>query len=230
MLKMDSFQKFEKEHVQFRHPFTMTVSGSTGSGKSEWIMRLLRHLNTMISGGPVGRVLYAYGELNGNVLKLQREGRVGNVPITVHNGVPTEEQIRQMARADKLLVILDDLMVGLSQQFLDVLFTRGSHNWGVSVVLVTQHLFSKELRVARNNSHYLVLMRNPAGELQVRTLATQLFPSRVPYFMEAYRDACAKNFGYLLVDLHPAGQEALRLRTHIYVDEDEGPTIVYMPK
>uniref|UniRef100_A0A183BRD5 ATP-binding protein n=1 Tax=Globodera pallida TaxID=36090 RepID=A0A183BRD5_GLOPA len=58
-------------------------------------------------------------------------------------------------------------MVGMGQQFLDTVFTRGSHNWGMSVVLVTQHLFAKELRVARNNSHYLVLMRNPAGALQV---------------------------------------------------------------
>ncbi|KAI3417810.1 hypothetical protein GPALN_012085 [Globodera pallida] len=56
----------------------------------------------------------------------------------------------------------------MGQQFLDTVFTRGSHNWGMSVVLVTQHLFAKELRVARNNSHYLVLMRNPAGALQMR--------------------------------------------------------------
>ncbi|KAL3069616.1 hypothetical protein niasHT_036408 [Heterodera trifolii] len=91
----------------------------------------------------------------------------------------------------------------MSQQYLDALFTRGSHNWGVSVILVTQHLFNKELRVSRTNSHYLVLMRNPAGALQIRTIATHLFPSRTAYFMEAYRDACAKNFGYLLVDMHP---------------------------
>uniref|UniRef100_A0A183CQS6 DUF4477 domain-containing protein n=1 Tax=Globodera pallida TaxID=36090 RepID=A0A183CQS6_GLOPA len=45
------------------------------------------------------------------------------------------------------------------------------------VVLLTQHMFTRELRIARNNCHYLVLMRNPAGALQVRTLGTQLLPA-----------------------------------------------------
>ncbi|KAL3089110.1 hypothetical protein niasHT_023574 [Heterodera trifolii] len=101
----------------------------------------------------------------------------------------------------------------MSQQYLDALFTRGSHNWGVSVILVTQHLFNKELRVARTNSHYLVLMRNPAGALQIRTIATHLFPSRTAHFIEAYRDACAKNFGYLLVDMHPETRNESFLET-----------------
>jgi hypothetical protein len=144
----------------------------------------------------------------------------------VHSGVPSAEQVRDCAKKEKLLLILDDLVVGMSQQYLDALFTRGSHNWGVSVILVTQHLFNKELRVSRTNSHYLVLMRNPAGALQIRTIATHLFPSRTAYFMEAYRDACAKNFGYLLVDMHPESPEIIRLRTHIY-DQNK---IAYIPK
>uniref|UniRef100_A0A914I0M2 Zona occludens toxin N-terminal domain-containing protein n=1 Tax=Globodera rostochiensis TaxID=31243 RepID=A0A914I0M2_GLORO len=148
----------------------MIVSGSTGSGKSEWIMRLLRNFDKM------------------------RAGKIGSVPVTVHNGVPTEEQIRERAKLGRMLLIFDDLVVGMNRHFLDTLFTRGSHNWGVSVILVTQHLFTKELRIARNNIHYLLLMRNPA---------------------EAYRDACAKNFGYLLVDMHQESSEALRLRTHM---------------
>ncbi|KAL3085413.1 hypothetical protein niasHT_036145 [Heterodera trifolii] len=199
---MDSFPNIDHVDLQFRHPFTMIVSGSTGSGKSEWVMRLLHNLEKMIST-PIERVIYGYGELNTNILNLQRTGKIGNVPVTVHSGVPSAEQVRDCAKKEKLLLILDDLVVGMSQQYLDALFTRGSHNWGVSVILVTQHLFNKELRVSRTNSHYLVLMRNPAGALQIRTIATHLFPSRTAYFMEAYRDACAKNFGYLLVDMHP---------------------------
>ena len=57
------------------------------------------------------------------------------------------------------------LDAGCARRYLDVLFTRGSHNWRVSVILLTQHLFTRELHIAHNNSHYLVLMRNPAGAL-----------------------------------------------------------------
>ena len=54
------------------------------------------------------------------------------------------------------------------------------------MVLVTQH-FGKELRIARNNAHYIVLLRNPAGALQIRNIANQMFPGKHGYFMEAYR-------------------------------------------
>lgn len=123
--------------------------------------------------------------------------------------------------------ILDDLMVGMRSDFLDVLFTRGSHNWGVSVILVTQNLFNKEMRTARANSHYIVLMRNPAGALQIRNLAIQIFPSLVPFFMESYRDATQEKFSYLVIDNHPNGEEDERLKTNIY--PDKWP-IFYIPK
>ena len=207
----------------------MIVSGSTGSGKSEWVMRFLNNLSTLVSP-EIGQIMYCYGELNSNVLNLQRSGKIEHIPVFVHNGVPPEEMVRERAKKQqKMLLVLDDLVVGVAQHYLDTLFTRGSHNWGVSVILVTQHLFNKELRVARSNSHYLVLMRNPAGQLQIRTLATHLFPGRTAHFMEAYRDACGKNFGYLLVDMHPSSPEALRLRTHIY-GENGGLVTVYKAK
>lgn len=222
------------EQTRLRHPFTMIVSGSTGSGKSVWIQRLLSHLPYMVGGGGIGCVLYCYGEVNNHILEMQRRGMVGNARVQVHKGIPRggEEFIREKAnqmRNGHLLVVLDDLMVGMEQPFLDALFTKGSHNWGVSVILVTQHLFSRELRVARNNAHYLVLMRNPAGALQVRNLAVQLFPGQSAYFMQAYRDATKDNFGYLLVDMHPSTPNILRLRAYIYPD-DERPMTVYVAK
>jgi hypothetical protein len=185
-------------------------------------------------------VLYCYGELNANVMRLQQQaakrefGKTDDAEdsgwdLEVHNGVPEQEHVQRLANGcgGRLLLVLDDLMVGLRASFLDILFTRGSHNWGCSVVLITQHLFaSRELRVARNNSHYIVLMRNPVGALQVRNLASQLFPGTQHYFMDAYADATSEPYGYLLIDMHPETVDAFRLRTHIYPGE---VSIVYMP-
>nr|CAD2188769.1 unnamed protein product [Meloidogyne enterolobii]CAD2201837.1 unnamed protein product [Meloidogyne enterolobii] len=233
---MEGFETIDFIHTCFKHPFTMIVSGSTGSGKSEWVKKFLKNLTEMVRGNKnISMVLYCYGELNKNILEMQRSGFVdkGRTRVNVHNGVPNggEDFIHSQAIQSNgsLLLILDDLMVGIDQRLLDTIFTRGSHNWGVSVILITQHLFSKELRIARNNSHYLLLMRNPAGALQIRTLATQLFPSRIKYFLEAYANATKQTFGYLLVDVHPSTPELLRLRTHIYQNENENP-IIYLPK
>ncbi len=214
----------------FKHPFTAVLSGSTGSGKTEWMMRFLQHIDALVDNPP-RRILYCYGELNERVLALQRGEHVSSgTQMETHSGLPSEEFVRKRGIESNasLLLVLDDLMVGMDGQLLDTLFTRGSHNWGVSVVLITQHLFARELRTARNNSHYLILMRNPAGELQVRNLATQLFPHRGAYFLEAYRDATREMFSYLIVDVHPSTEEAHRLKTHIY--PDERPVIVYVPR
>jgi hypothetical protein len=210
------------ESPKFHHPFTMVVSGGTGSGKTRWLMRFLEHSDEMCDMQLT--IFYCYGEANEYTLELENRGGV-----KTNQGVPSEHQIKYeaMKSGGKLLLVLDDLLLNLKSTFLDTLFTKGSHNWNVSVVLVTQHLFAKELRTARNNAHYVVLMRNLAGELQARNIGVQLFPKRLPYFMEAYSDATRDNYSYLLIDMHPKTDDKLRLRTYIFPGEI---TIVYIAK
>ena len=224
----------------FRHPFTMIVSGSTGSGKTVWVMRLISNLNSVIENGEnsgalaIDTILYCYGALNSNVMELKRRESLtagkASIKILTYSGVPNEELIRKEAEPRRrLLLVLDDLMVSAKSAFLDTLFTLGSHNWGVSVVLVTQHLFSKELRIARNNAHYIVLLRNPAGALQIRNIAHQLFPGKNGHFMEAYTDATARPYSYLLIDMHPNTDQDMRLRSCIFPSEG-AYSVIYVPK
>ena len=214
---------YEIATEMFRHPFTMVLSGSTGSGKTQWLRRFLEHRTALVEPTPE-YVLYCYVELNPTVLALEHQPGV-----ETYYGVPDEVYIRAAReRHGRLLLVLDDLMVNLKADYLATVFTRGSHNWDVSVVLVTQHTFSKEIKTARNNAHYLVLMRNPAGALQVRTIASQLFPTASRYFMEAYKDATRRPFSYLVVDMHPQTPDAHRLKTHIYPDDEA--CIIYVAK
>lgn len=207
------------QEAPFRHPFTLLLTGGTGSGKTEWVKRFIQCRAALISP-KITRVLYCYGELNESVMQLQST-------CETFNGVPTEEYLKSHAAKNNLLVVFDDLMLNIKAAFLDALFTKISHNANISVVFMTQHLFTKELRVARNNAHYVVLMRNAAGELQVRNFGAQIFPNKLPYFMEAYKDATKELFTYLMVDLHPSTPPHLRLKTRIYPDE---MCIVYVPK
>ena len=227
---------------KFIHPFTMIISGSTGSGKTEWLMHFLLSAQELIDPCPLA-ILYCYGESNANTDKLSQHSTLATlhrntnhastsgseIRLHTHGGVPDEGLIKTEAAKyhGKLLLILDDLLVNLRSAYLDPLFTRSSHNWGCSVILVTQHLFSKEIKTARCNAHYLCLMRNPAGEPQIRNIALQCFPLQHRYFMEAYRDATRQNFSYLLVDMHPRTDDRLRLRTKIFPGEE---CVVYIPK
>jgi hypothetical protein len=168
---------------------------------------------------PSSHIMYYYSEINDDIIELKKGG------IEVYNGVPNKEEI--LLRPRGLLLILDDLLSEISPEFLDQIFTRGSHHWGVSVILVTQNLFDKKIKVARTNSHYIILMKNPQGMLQIKTLASQLFTGQVPYFMEAYNDAVQqKNFGYILISMSPRTKDEYRLSTNVFPGEK---TIIYLP-
>lgn len=192
----------------FNAPFTMIISGATGSGKTQWLMRFLKHYHSMIEPQ---KVLYCYSEMNSSILALKGKG------VETFKGIPDVETIKNQEKP--LLIILDDLMLNMGNDFLDMLFTRGSHNWNVNVVFVTQSLYGKNFRTARANAHYLVLMRNPSGILQTKTVGSQLFPRQLNYFMDSFNDATSKPFSYLVVNMHPNAEQNLRLTSKIFPDE-----------
>lgn len=92
---------------------------------------------------------------------------------------------------------------------------------------MSQNLFEKKIKVARQNAQYLVLMRSPNSALSVRNIGVQLFPGRLNYFLSAYRQATDRAYGYLLIDMHTSSDNLLRLRTNIFKEEE---TIIFIPK
>jgi hypothetical protein len=201
----------------FSSPFTMILCGATGSGKTQWLMKFLKNYSDIIEPPP-NKILYCYGEMNESIINLKNKG------IETFNGMPDQEMLQ--AQQKPLLLILDDLMLNVNSDFLDLLFTRGSHNWNVSVIFVTQSLYGRNIKTARANAHYLVLMRNPSAQLHVRTTGSQLFPRRLNYFMKSYNDATKQPYSYLLINMHPNATENLRLTSNIFPGEE---TSIYLP-
>ena len=206
----------------FKAPFTCIVSGCSGSGKTTFVERVLKNRAELINPAPTN-VLYCFGELTPKILKWRHQQQLG---ITVHYGFPTEEIIKSMT--PNLLLVLDDLLTDLEEniKLVNKLFIRGSHHWNLSVILITQNIYDKSLRLLRLNSHYLVLLRNPQGQDQVRTLAHQMYPEKRKYFLESYANATSKQFSYLLIDIHPETPDLRRLSTNIFSGEIR---IYYIP-
>ena len=208
--------------LSFKFPFTCVISGPTRSGKTEWTKRLVKHASVLISPPP-HKIFWCYGEWQDSYNDL--------VPLGVQfvEGIP-ELSMLQSNKQERKLVICDDLMQALSKEKnndLVSLFCRGSHHWNVGVIHIVQNLFFNNLRTARVNSHYLVLLKNPSDRLQVMNLARQLYPGQQKFFLEAFNDACSEPYGYILVDNEPTTPDEMRLRTCVFPGE---MAYVYTPK
>ena len=100
------------------------------------------------------------------------------------------------------------------------LFTKGSHHNNLSVIFITQNLFHRGQREISLNSNYIVIFKNPRDRAQIRHLARQLCPENPKFLQEAYSDAVAKPFHYLLLDLKQDTPENCRYRACIFPDDE----------
>ena len=102
------------------------------------------------------------------------------------------------------------------------LFTKGSHHRNNTVVYIVQNVFDKgkvHMTISLN-SHYMVLFKNPRDEGQLRSLAQQVFPTKVKIFMDSLLEATKKDHGYLVLDLHHLTPDPVRVRTSIFKSDE----------
>lgn len=213
-------QIFEIKDLKLHLPFSLIISGPSSSGKSSFLLRFIKQVQELVDPPPKS-ILYCYGEYSSAVPTLQKAG------IGIYSGVPTEEIIQKQTKP--ALIILDDLLYSINERYLSELTTKKSHHQNFGFIFVTQNLFEKKLKVARQNSMYFVLMRAPNSALAIRNLGQQLFPRQLDFFLESYRYATKEPYSYLFIDLHPSSDPALRLRANIFKDDDN-PYIIFIPK
>ena len=122
------------------------------------------------------------------------------------------------------VVVLDDIMAETDGRVTE-LFTKNT-----SVIYLVQNLFPKhmESRTISLNAQYMIVFKNPRDASQVTHLAKQMYPGRVNFVQEAFKDATNVPYGYLLVDLKEDTPDDLHLRTTIL--PDDAVQYVYVPK
>ena len=198
---------------RWKRPFTCIVAGPTGCGKTTFVARLLRNAPSMINPAPE-HVTWYYGEWQSAYENL-------DIPnVRLKQGLPTV-----FDTGKRNVVVLDDLMAETDGRVTD-LFTKKSHHSNTSVIYLVQNLFQKhkESRTISLNAQYMVVFKNPHDASQVM----QMYPGRVKFVQEAFKDATSVPYGYLLVDLKQDTPEDMRLRTTILPDDTV--QYVYVPK
>lgn len=208
----------------FNAPTTMSISGTTGSGKTTWVLKLMQHSSQMFSLKPQ-KILYCYGiwqELFNTMEKLLPN-------IIFHEGLPTSNTIKEFADNKHNIIILDDLMSDcVKNKDVELLFTRGAHHMNLTILYLNQNMFcqGKHARNIALNCHYMVLFQNLRDSSQINKLGQQIFPGESWVIMKAYKDCLQKEYGYLVVDVSPNTKQIFRLRTQVFPGE---ATIIFSP-
>lgn len=208
--------------AQWKHPWTCTLSGPTGCGKTVFVKRFLKHLERT-SDTRFERVILYYGEWQSGYKEL-------GANVEFREGLPQSSDWSGDPRPK--LIIIDDLMresSGGSGAIVN-LFTKGSHHNNLSVIFITQNIFhqGKGQRDISLNAQYIVIFRNLRDRAQIQHLARQVCPENPKFLQEAYWDATSQPYGYLLLDLKQDTPDNCRFRTNIFPDDDY--QYVYVPR
>ena len=126
------------------------------------------------------------------------------------------------------LCIFDDVMKQVSSNAtISKLFTRGRSHLGYSLVLMLQNIFPEgsQRRTVSINAQYQVLFRNPRDSLQISILARQLCPLNSKDFLEIYKRATQRPYGYLFCCFTQSCPDEIHYRTNVL--PSEYPSIVY---
>ena len=212
-MSLDTVITGDGGNIKFQPNSAIAIIGSTGSGKTWFVYKFLRHLNELIEGTEVDRIMYRYGVYQSLFDEMKQ-----TIPqISFHQGLPDRDEIEQLAGG---LLILDDLMAEVAESRLMQELT---------VLYLSQNLFQsgKCSRSIALNTQVIVLMRNMRNASQIREFARQIYPGRSLMLQEIYEDAVRHPYEYLIIDMSLGANDNLRLRTRIFPGERG---VVYIPK
>ena len=178
------------------HPFRLVVSGPTSTGKTNFIFRLLNQKDELIEPS-IEQVLYLYGEWQ-PIFEKHKNKFIFSRDLNLLNMNPKK----------RTLLVIDDLLQKLSgSDDLLELFTQRSHHRGVSVILVSQNIFShsKIFRTVKLNCTNYYLTRHNSDLNQLNYFARQIEPNgETARFTDAYNMATKnKQYGGLFISIDP---------------------------
>lgn len=179
--------------------FRMIVSGSSATGKSSFVHRLLVNANGLMER-PFEKIIYLQGVQTKSGKALQK---IFKNDMLIFNGIPTEQVLLPLCQTKKktALVIEDLDQDACSSPLIAKFFTAYAHHFDVSVILSTQNLFcpgKERLTLVRNATH-LVLFPNFLDLSVVRMIAQRVHPEDPKKFVALFEKVTREPYGYLSV-------------------------------
>ena len=212
--------------MRFQDYSNILISGCSQSGKTQLVKRIITNAENMFQTPPE-TCIYVYTHWQPAYEEMQKKWKDR---IIFTKDIPTEDFISEMMEGRKhgLFVVDDKVTEVANKEFFTDLLTRMAHHHRLTNCILVQDpsLTGKMKSVLTKNFHVNILLRSPRDRNYLRSLGIMLNDYKC--ILEAYDDACSEQYGYLVLDLHPKADSALKYRTKIFPDDEYG--VIYQNK
>jgi len=211
--------------LRLKCPFTMLLASPSKSGKSTLVSKLLSNQQAYFNP-PSTETYYFYNVWSPTFNQLLEE----DVVTEFVKGLPTSEWIEDKCSTNSnLTIVLDDQAGNITKDIAEI-FSVGSHQYNLNLILLAQNLFTKNkyFRDASLNASYIILGKNPRDQSSVRHLAQQMFPGKSKELVDAYALATSQPYSHLLLDFNQSTPDHFRMRSNIL--STDTPMAVYISR
>lgn len=227
-----------EDGLKMKTPFAMMISGPSQSGKSEFMLQLVKFREDVFTS-KFTRIIYCQANSFSPKNKIFFQKLQTQFPqAEMIQGLPDISALHLNLNSLPTLILIDDLMkeVIQSNQMVD-LVTNDVHNFNISVIFVFQNYFARGRHgnTLIRNCQYKVLFYNRIELMELRNISTQTVAA--PKFLEFNFNYLLKNYPnarsyYILIDGHHRSQmAAFWCRSHIFPTVPGGeikPTIFFV--
>ena len=120
------------QDLQIKCPFRAILVGSSGSGKTDFCIKLIQNAKYMLTNVP-DRIVYCYSVIQPKLEQLAKDNPI----VELHEGF-SSDLYENHDPSQHLLLCVDDLMSADIFAELSDLFTKYSRHKNISVAFLTQ--------------------------------------------------------------------------------------------
>ena len=194
----------------------MLVCGASRCGKSEFVKSLLK--NPQIWQKYPEKVTISY---------LANKSQYNDVPYaTLVHGLPDLDEFTSNDKFETLVIDDGSALLTQKNNSLLSLFTLDSHHNNKTIIYVCHNPFMSHARTLRLQCNYLVFFPNAVDGTYIENFARQSYQREHNVFMDAFKEASSRPYGYLWYNAQPNCPRDHRLLTNIF----EEPQVLYKRK
>ena len=196
--------------LSVKWPFKWCLVGSSGSGKTNFSLQIIRHAHHLFDQLP-SKIVIVFKEFQDIYNKFNNY-----IPTELYNEdeIDFEEITKQ--NNENLLIICDDLYYSKKiDEVAEHFLIKGRHR-NTSWLVLTQSIFNHPAlkNISRNSSHITLFKSVRLNEPHI--FFSQLRPGSSKILQDIYRKATENPYSYLDIDLSQTCPDKYRYKTNLF--------------